>query len=174
MDDTSELVIDFAAGGNSEAFRRTGWNAAEPRHSWTQGRESTLEFPRPNVPGAYLMLIELGPFVWREKLPAQRLSVLVNDREIGNFTLREAGTVECRIPWALIEGREWVSVAFRHPDAAVPHAVNGVADQREVALAFELVTFYREADSTGAVPAAAARASVDESVDGLPLHELML
>jgi hypothetical protein len=74
----------------------------------------------------------------------------------------------------LIEGREWVSVTFRHPDAAVPHAVNGVADQREVALAFELVTFYREADATAAVPAATARASGDHSVDGLPLHELML
>jgi hypothetical protein len=87
MDDISELVIDFGAGGNSEAYRRTGWNSPEPRHSWTQGVESTLEFPRPNVPGTYLMLIELGPFVWQQKLPAQRLSVLVDGREIGNFTL---------------------------------------------------------------------------------------
>src|SRR4030095_4565608 len=131
MDDISELVIDFGASGNSEAYRRTGWNAPEPRHSWTQGVESTLEFPRPNVPGAYLMLIELGPFVWQQKLPAQRLSVLVNGRAIGNFTLREVGTVECRIPWALIEGREWVSVAFRHPDAAVPHARSRVPAHRE-------------------------------------------
>src|SRR5438067_4014148 len=101
MADDSELVIDFAAGGNSEAFRRTGWYASEPRHSWTQGRESTLEFPRPSVPGTYLMLIELGPFVWLEKLPAQRLSVLVNGREICEFTLRVIGRVECRILWAL-------------------------------------------------------------------------
>ena len=99
MDDVSELVIDFGAGGNSEAYRRTGWNSPEPRHSWTQGVESTLEFPRPNVPGTYLMLIELGPFVWQQKLPAQRLSVLANGREIDNFTLREIGILECRIPW---------------------------------------------------------------------------
>jgi len=177
MADDSELVIDFAAGGNSEAFRRTGWNASEPRHSWTQGRESTLEFPRPNVPGTYLMLIELGPFVWQQKLPAQRLSVLVNGREIGNFTLREAGTVECRIPWALIEGREWISVAFRHPDAAVPQAISGVPDRRELAFAFELVTVYREAEAgtaTAVVPVTGARASGDSSVDALPLHELMM
>jgi hypothetical protein len=177
MDDTSELVIDFAAGGNSEAFRRTGWNAAEPRHSWTQGRESTLEFPRPHVPGTYLMLIDLGPFVWQQKLPAQRLSVLVNGHQVGDFTLREAGTVECRIPWALIEGREWVSVAFRHPDAAVPQAISGVPDRRELAFAFELVTFYREAEAgtaTAVVPATGARASGDSSVDALPLHELMM
>src|SRR5205823_14570023 len=154
-----------------------GWNAAEPRHSWTQGVESTLEFPRPNVPGTYLMLIELGPFVWQQKLPAQRLSVLVNGRQIGDFTLREIGTVECRIPWALIEGREWVSIAFRHPDAAVPHAISGVLDHRELAFAFELVTFYREADAgtaTAVVPATGARASGDSSVDALPLHELMM
>ena len=48
--DIAELVIDFAAGGNSEGYRRSGWYAPEPRHSWTQGIESTLEFPRPNVP----------------------------------------------------------------------------------------------------------------------------
>src|SRR5204863_3187648 len=110
-------------------------------------------------------------------LPAQRLSLLVNGRQIGDFTLREAGTVECRIPGALIEGREWVSVAFRHPDAAVPHAISGVPDHRELAFAFELVTFYREAEpgtATAAVPAVAARASGDSSVDGLPLHELMM
>jgi hypothetical protein len=177
MDDTAELVIDFGAGGNSEGYCRTGWYAPEPRHSWTQGVESTLEFPRPNVPGTYLMLLELGPFVWQEKLPAQSLSVLINGSEVGNFALREVGTVECRVPWALIEGREWVSVAFRHPDAAVPQATNGVADNRELAFAFELVTFYREADpgrATAAVAKTSARASGDSSVDGLPLHELMM
>src|SRR5258705_9647697 len=98
MDDTWEGVIDSAAGGNSEAFRRTGWNAAEPRHSWTQGRESTLEFPRPNVPGAYLMLIELGPFVWRGEVPAQRLSVLVKRRENGKFTPPQIRPPPCPIP----------------------------------------------------------------------------
>lgn len=176
MADDSELVIDFAASGNSETYRRTGWNAAEPRHSWTQGRESTLEFPRPNVPGTYLMLIELGPFVWQQKLPAQRLSVLVNGIQVGNFTLREIGTVECRIPWALIESREWVSVVFRHPDAAVPQAISGVPDRRELAFAFELVTFYREADRgpAASAPSIGARASGDSSVDALPLHELMM
>jgi len=177
MDDISELVIDFGAGGNSEAYRRTGWNAPEPRHSWTQGVESTLEFPRPNVPGTYLMLIELGPFVWQQKLPAQRLSVLANGREIGNFTLREIGILECRIPWALIEGREWVSVVFRHPDAAVPHALNRVPDHRELAFAFELLTVYREAEpgaAAAAGSAASARANGDSGVDRPPLNELVM
>jgi hypothetical protein len=114
--------------------------------------------------------------VWQQKLPAQRLSVLVNGRQVGDFSLREIGTVECRIPWALIEGREWVSVVFRHPDAAVPQAINGVPDRRELAFAFELVTVYREAEpgAAASVPATGARASGDGSVDRLPLNELMM
>ena len=52
MDDRDgELVIDFGRSGNSDVYRRSGWYEPEPRHSWTQGSESTIEIPRPNVAG---------------------------------------------------------------------------------------------------------------------------
>jgi hypothetical protein len=73
MDQHDELVIDFGRGGNSDSYRRSGWSEAEPRHTWTIGTESTLEFPRPMIPGTYMMALEVGPFVWKEQLPVQRL-----------------------------------------------------------------------------------------------------
>src|SRR5438477_10762882 len=99
MDDRGEFVIDFGRGGNSDTYRRAGWSEPEPRHTWTVGAESTLEFPRPAIPGNYMMVLELGPFVWKDIVPAQQLTVLLNGSEIAEFTVREATAVECVLPW---------------------------------------------------------------------------
>jgi len=86
MDDRDgELVIDFGRSGNSDAYRRSGWSEPEPRHTWTVGAESALEFPRPAIPGTYTLVLELGPFVWKEQLPVQHLTVSVNGSEIGDL-----------------------------------------------------------------------------------------
>jgi hypothetical protein len=174
MDDRDgELVIDFGRSGNSETYRRSGWYEPEPRHSWTQGSESTLEIPRPSVASDYLMVLEVGPFVWKDRLPAQRLSVFVNGSELGDFRLSEVGALEVEVPWDVIEGREWVQVTFRHPDAAKPADVSGVPDHREIALAFEAVSFFRKPESLSAPPEAYAVSSGDD-LDALSAEQLMM
>src|SRR5207249_2607656 len=140
-------VVDFGLGGNAGEFRRTGWTAPEPKHTWTSGVESTLELPQPRVAGRYLMVLELGPFVWKDKLPVQRLTVLVNDDVVGEFRIRGVTAVECVVPWQLLADHDRVIVSFRHPDAAKPSEISGVADDRELALAFETVSFFRQATS---------------------------
>jgi hypothetical protein len=175
MDDFGEFVIDFGRNGNSDSYRRSGWSEPEPRHTWTIGPESTLEFPRPSVPGTYLMVLELGPFVWKDELPAQHLSVLVNGSEIGEFAVREATVLECVVDWPLIGGREWVSLTFRHPNSARPVDVNGVPDHRELALAFETISLFRQLDPAGAARSAAERGDGDATdFDMLPLDQLMM
>src|SRR5438876_10172001 len=78
------LVVDFRAGGNAGEFRRTGWAEPEPRHTWTIGPESRLDLPRPAVSGSYRIVVDLGPFVWKQKLPVQRLTVVVDDCKVGD------------------------------------------------------------------------------------------
>jgi hypothetical protein len=173
-DAAASLVIDFGRNGNSTVYRRTGWSQPEPRHTWTIGQESTLEFPRPSVPGNYLLILEVGPFLWRDKLPQQRLMVSINGREVGNFVLTEVGSIECTIPWELIERGDWVSVTFSHPDAARPIDINRVPDHREIALAFETISVVRDfepASAAGAGPIVPAGLS---EVDELPVDQLMM
>ena len=175
MDQHDELVIDFGRGGNSDSYRRSGWSEAEPRHTWTIGTESTLEFPRPTIPGTYMMALEVGPFVWKEQLPVQRLTVLINGSEVGEFSVRETTALECEIPWPLIERQDWVSLTFRHPDAARPTDINGVPDHRELALAFETITLFRRLDRTALSEPSSADAGVaGGSLDDLPLDQLMM
>jgi len=154
------LIVDFRAGGNSAVYRRSGWAEPEPEHTWTIGPESRLELPRPTTPGAYRMVLDLGPFIWGRDLPVQRLTVSVNDRAIGDFFIREVTRIECAVPWEAIADSERVAVAFRHPGAARPCDVSGAADHREIALAFQRLLLYRQADPPTA--------------EILPLDELML
>jgi hypothetical protein len=144
-----ELLVDFGVAGNAGAFCRSGWSQAEPRHTWTLGRESALELPRPRKPGAYRLLIELGPFVWKDKLEVQRLVVSVNGLQVGEFALREVTLVDCVVPWSALARRKAVSITFAHPDAAKPSDVNGVSDHREIAFAFERLHFVREPHQVG-------------------------
>ena len=168
-----ELVIDFGRSGNSDAYRRSGWCDSEPRHSWTEGQESVLEFPRPNVAGDYSMVLEVGPFVWKDKLPAQRLTVLVNGSEVGDFVVQEVSALEIEVPRELIEGREWVVVIFRHPDAAKPVEISGIPDHREIALAFEAVTLFRKIEALSAPPQAYLLPD-GEDPETLPAEQLMM
>src|SRR5260221_3025006 len=170
MVDQGDFAIDFGRSGNSDTYRRAGWSEPEPRHTWTLGEESTLEFPHPTQAGTYLVALELGPFIWKDRLPAQHLAVVVNGREIAEFLINEVASVECTVPWELIEGREWVLVTFRHPDAAKPVDVNGVPDHREIALAFETLSLFRRPH-----PVSEALGNAREiSAGDMPLDQLMM
>lgn len=173
---SQELLIDFGVAGNGGTFCRSGWSQAEPRHTWTLGRESTLELPPPREPGAYRLLIELGPFVWKDKLEVQRLAVLVNGVQVGEFALREVTLVDCVVPWSVLASRKAISITFTHPDAAKPSDVSGVSDHREIAFAFERLHFFREPDHPGQAAATGAPFLAPGSNDSatLPPDQLMM
>jgi hypothetical protein len=141
---SNEIFIEFKAGGNSKEFCRSGWSEPEPGHAWAIGQESTLELPRPAEPGIYRMELKLGPFIHKDKLAAQRLSVLVNGTEVGAFEVREVTSLECTVPWSALEAKETAAIRFVHPDAAKPSTVSGVPDHRELALAFEQIRLWRQ------------------------------
>lgn len=176
MGEGGELVIDFGRSGNSDNYRRSGWSEPEPRHTWTIGPESTLEFPRPAAAGTYMLVIELGPFVWKDRIPAQHLTVLVNGSEIGEFAVREPAALECTIPWDVIEKREWVLLTFRHPGAARPIEINGVPDHRELALAFETLSLFPQFDSAAVAAGRSKMRSAEDAfaIDELPVDQLMM
>jgi len=102
--------------------------------------------PRPSVAGTYVMALKVSPYRW-PNMPGQRLSVLVNDSEVGHFLMREVGPVECVIPWSVLTAREPVSIVFRHPDAVRPSEVTDSRDDRELAVVFEQLHLFRLFDT---------------------------
>src|SRR5258707_12182658 len=105
MVDQGDFAIDFGRSGNSDTYRRAGWSEPEPRHTWTLGEESTLEFPRPTRAGSYLLALELGPFIWKDRLPAQHLAVSPNGRGIAERHIRESGSEQRASPWGSTAAR---------------------------------------------------------------------
>jgi hypothetical protein len=171
----AKLIVDFGASGNSHEYLRAGWYRAEPNHTWTDGVESAIEIPRPSRPGVYLLDTVVAPFVWDGR-SSQPLTVEINGTEVGTYTVRNKMTIECRLPWFLLEGRDSVSVKFKHPGAAVPNEVQkGNNDRRTIAIAFHTLTLARSLDSGHGrridPPAAGA---VAERKQELPLAELAM
>lgn len=168
-DGDSELIIDFGRTGNSATYCRSGWADPESRHTWTLGQESTLEFPRPVLPGDYKLVLDVGPFLWKDQIPAQYLAIAVNGKQVGEFTITKIASVECRVPWRLIERSDWVSVTLSHPDAARPVDVNHVPDDREIALAFEMISFVKDGAGTEGSPTSPA-----DDLAPLPVDRVMM
>ncbi len=136
----SSFAIDFGQDGNSHLFRKEGWSEPEPRYTWTTGLASSLELPRPDEPGEYLLELNVHPFISDGKISSQKLRVTINDAEVGDFDVRVTSSLECLLPWDLLKTDGSVSVKFAHPFAASRRSINGEADERLIALAFQRIS----------------------------------
>jgi hypothetical protein len=169
-----DLLIRFGARGDSGAFCRTGWaQQAEPGETWTSGPESTLDLPRPSVPGRYVLELQVSPSVEEDKAPVQRLTVLVNENVVGDFFVNRPTTLKCAVPWWLLAGFEKIAVTFLHPYARSPRDISGEPDDREIALAFSILRLSRRLGATigfGEADSAAPSGSV--AVDELSSEQL--
>ena len=175
MGDTrDELSIDFGAHHGGEVYRTTGWSVAEPTETWTLGTESRLVLPVPERAGPYVLSMLLRPMLAPPQLRAQRLRVVANGAEVGNFTIAQRGQRCCVLPWELIAGRPNLEIALHMPDAARP-ADFGVHsdDRRELGVALERMLLFPEAEPPSGV-AAQADAEALAAVDRMALHDLML
>jgi hypothetical protein len=137
--DLKDLEIDFSVSGDSHIYRESGWAQPEAKHIWTVGNESRLQLDRPARRGDYVLTLKCAPFVWRDKIPTQRLTVEVNGVQVGSFSLKKQELLECPVPWDVIAKHKNMFVTFHHPDAARPREISGAPDDRSIAIAFQAV-----------------------------------
>ena len=175
------ITIEFGAQKGGEAYRAGGWSTAEAQETWTSGPESTLVLPTPKRAATYVMNLRLRPRVAPPILGAQRVQVLVNDTEVGNFVIDRRTLRTCLVPWDIIQGQADLRVTFRLPDAARPSDLGLGNDRRQLGVAMARLEFYPdvyEAWQPGAELAGDTAVEVDVAkimaVDQIPLHDLML
>ncbi len=121
-----------------------GWSYPEAELCWMMDDESTLSLP-PLSPGhASAVTLTLMPHVWGERLPVQRLTVLANEVPLGEFELRQEGTVGFAVPAGTWRADGLNLLRLRHPDAAAPAAVSGGGDHRRLAVAVKSMTVSQE------------------------------
>jgi hypothetical protein len=167
MSDGTELVIEFGAGGNSEQFPGFGWASPEAGHTWTDGPESGLLLPAPSLAGSYVVTLLVRPFLFGDAVTGQRLTVLANGSEVGDFLVREQSSVECVVPLSLIRKRpDWLAFTFRHPDAVRPADISDIPDRRQLALSFEAIRLRCRAEPGDVAPGEAGTAAANEAAAG--------
>lgn len=168
----SSFAIDFGQDGNSHLFRKEGWSEPEPRYTWTTGLASSLELPRPEEPGEYLLELNVHPFISDGKISSQKLRVTINDAEVGDFDVRVTSSLECLLPWDLLKADRSVSVKFEHPFAASRRSINGEADERLIALAFQRISLRKLQEASDETARTVASGDTDRTTPpttGAPL-----
>src|SRR5687767_5313064 len=101
-DSAPPIAVNFSRYGNSANYCREGWCAPAAIHTCTSGPSSSLELPRPDRPGCYLLRFDVSPDTADTHPLFGHLTVLVNGTEVGCFTIPERAILDCPVPWELI------------------------------------------------------------------------
>jgi hypothetical protein len=144
-DDDAALDREIAFGldGNAAAFQVSGWANPEPGFTWAVGKESTLVLPR-NSNADLMMSLACWPFVHPNFLKAQRMTVLADGAEIGQFRLSGRTRLQCPIPAAQRSREPLLIIRFLSPDATRRSAHEPEhPDTRELSFAFKRISLHR-------------------------------
>lgn len=131
--------LRFTRDGTAKAHQRgPNWIGTERRHTWTRGERTEMSLPLADaLRGRKILLtICLRPYVFEDRLPSQRLRVLVGGRERLSRTLDEREQVAVLLDEADTRGGV-LDLVFEHPDAAAPKTVDpSSTDAKPLAFAF--------------------------------------
>jgi hypothetical protein len=134
------LEVTFGTNGNSRAYLREGWSQPEVGFTWTLGSQSRLELPKPAPAGNYMLELRVRPFVWENTVPAQRMTISVNDVSFGGAIVERPDVLKVPLPWTVLAAKTSVTIVLSLPNAAKPSEIQGTEDKRQLAFAFEKLT----------------------------------
>jgi hypothetical protein len=138
-------VINFGSSGSAKDYFLDGWSIPEKDFTWIVSKErASLEISIPSFKGEALTLsAKMFPFIVPGKLDKQRVKILINGKNAGEWEFREEGHTERKvlIPKALITSPNLV-ITFVTPNAAKPKDIGANEDTRVLSVAFINLTLY--------------------------------
>jgi alginate O-acetyltransferase complex protein AlgJ len=130
-----DFSIAFRAGGNYGAFMGEGWSEPEESHVWALGPESSLSLPVPAEGGDHELELDVMGCTPPPHSTSQRLRILLDGTELGNFEIGLPVTVSCRLPTSLLSGRSTLELRLLHPDFVSPKEAGFSEDTRFLSIA---------------------------------------
>jgi hypothetical protein len=132
--------IDFRKGGNGIRYIVKGWSGQENWGTWTDGSKASLKLPFAVAvlpAGQDLQLtIEANAF-GNPKHPRQTVRVIVNDEDMGDFSLEAANdpqTLAVKIPRGTAAKQNPIAVVLDLIDAVSPEELGFSQDPRKLGL----------------------------------------
>jgi hypothetical protein len=134
--------IDFSKQ-ESNKFVWYGWSGPEDIFRWSDAKESALVFALNDIQNLTLKM-KATPFLYRGLSDRQRVLVHLNGKEVGSFTLTEAGVaLTIALPKELLRNQNVLT--FKFPDANSPELLKISDDERPLGIAVYWVEFLRVA-----------------------------
>jgi len=130
------LRVDFAASGDSQAFRGEGWSGQERDAVWTLGACSTMRLPPPPDGQTLILELDINPALCLPVVRAQILTVRVNGQTLGWQRVTGPTRLRCRIGPGLCKPGEPIDVAFEHPGFLRLDLLGKGGDDRALAIRF--------------------------------------
>jgi hypothetical protein len=138
------ILVDFAASGNSAAVRTYGWSNPEPTLVWTIGSESGVHLPAAEVPEPLILEVEVNPCLAPPIVTGQILRVRVNGQYVGGGRLSGKSRVRCHVKAGLLQAGQAIDVTFEHPGFVRNDFLSGSKDDRPLAISFFALRLYSE------------------------------
>jgi|HubBroStandDraft_1064217.scaffolds.fasta_scaffold145474_2 hypothetical protein len=152
---TFQIEVGFSASGDGRLLMLNGWSQPEPQYTFNNGNEARLVLPKLVDSARYELSIDVWPFVVQDRIPVQRLEVIVRGTQVMQAVAEngQRRIMRCEIPPHVVDGCESVDVLLRFPDAAAPiNVTDGSRDTRTLAFAFFGIRFAGHSNDREAAP----------------------
>jgi hypothetical protein len=136
-------AIEFRRDAGAEPALARGWSRPEADATWSSGKESELALPVRGS-GPWLVRLVVRPYVFKDLLPMQRMTISVGGTELGSVTLTNQAVIEVEV--AEPPGADGLlRLTLGLPDAARPRDLNPTSvDDRLLGVLLSRVTVFAE------------------------------
>ena len=127
--------INFGLHGNAGPYKVSGWSAAEPESTWTEGQSAKLAFTISPANKPITFKAVVSGFVKPPDLPSQPVTVIINGQEVAHWEIAAKGVAQMDLPAQFTQNGK-LELEFRLPKAASPASLGMSIDQRPLGMCF--------------------------------------
>ncbi len=127
--------INFGLHGNAALYKVSGWSAAEPESTWTEGQSAKLAFTISPANKPITFKAVVSGFVKPPDLPSQPVTVVINGQEVAHWEIAAKGVAQMDIPAQFTQSGK-LELEFKLPKAASPASLGVSIDQRLLGMCF--------------------------------------
>lgn len=127
--------VQFGIGGNSDAFRSSGWSRPEQDFTWSDGTSAVLTLVIDPSPAPLLFRATIQGLTKEPELPFQPVLVYVNQTQVAEWQVGPRAENSATIPLDLVKSGGTLRIEFKLPKAISPSKLGLSDDPRTLALA---------------------------------------
>jgi hypothetical protein len=131
--------IEFKQGGDSEAYRVSGWSKTEEKFTWNEGTSAKLSLPIGTDGGPWLLKVTMSGLVHPPDLASQPVQVYANEQKVTDWDVVNTADFAATIPASANKAGGKLDIEFRVPKATTPKSLGQNEDARVLGICVQSV-----------------------------------